>query len=303
MAANSRNNRGNRDGGNRSKRNNNVGPFNDAASANDNGSENGQRPMTRAQIIEALRARLPALNDTLKMGDEILTPTKNQRKIMSLIDCKDVVFVSGPQGSGKTVWPIYKALEGLVSGKYNKFSITAPVVEADEQLGFLKGDKNEKMLPHVLQHLETIEDLVGKTLREQLVASEIVEIAPHAFNRGRTYKKTLYLLDESQNASGRQLQTALGRLGIGSTFVFAGDDVQNDRTAGQSAFVKFIARYTQEVYRDRTGHVEMNASDVSRHPLLKLIVERGDDRPLDGFEDRNDSKIGAKKRAPSFQPK
>lgn len=242
-----------------------------------------------AQLTDRLHNKLPSLFDTLELDGETLTPTKNQREILRLLKCKSAVFVNGPLGTGKTFWACYGALEGLANGKFKKLALTAPVVEADEQLGFLKGDMKEKMEMHVLQMLETIDELISKPLRTELEEAGMIEIAPHAFNRGRTYKNTIYILDESQNASARQLMTSIGRLGLNSTFVYMGDNRQNDRTVTDSAYDSFMERFAK--YKDYVGRVDLKAEDVRRHPFLTQVIENGDDRPLDGFEDRKDSKI------------
>ena len=85
--------------------------------------------------------------------------------------------------------------------------------------------------------------------------------------------------------------TSIGRLGLKSTFVYMGDDRQNDRTIGRSAYVSFTARFTSAAYANEIGSVTMGKEDVRRHPLLAKIVANNDDRPLEGFEDGNDSTI------------
>lgn len=283
-------------GQDRSNRGQNSEGFNRQSRSNDN-ARNDETDSTpnKIQLLRTLKNALPQSNGhSYIMGAEKLTPSKNQKEIVNLINNKDVVFVNGPIGSGKTLWTCLTALQGLSDGKFEKISLTAPAVEADEELGFMPGGKDEKMHQHVNQILETIDDLIGESRRKAMIECGLIEIAPHAFNRGRTYKKTLYILDESQNASARQLLTSLGRLGFRSTFVYMGDDKQNDRTAGKSAFVAFKNRFTQAAYAEEIGSVTLTAEDVRRHPLLKKIVERGDDGPLDGFEDRQDSKIGRK---------
>jgi len=78
----------------------------------------------------------------------------------------------------------------------------------------------------------------------------------------------------------------LSRLGKDSTFVFMGDNRQNDRTKGDAAYVQFMNRFAVPRYIDAgfVGHVVLGADDTRRHPFLKLIVENGDERPLEQFE-------------------
>jgi phosphate starvation-inducible PhoH-like protein len=295
--------------GNQGRQGNGRREFNDQSG---NGASRGSRPstgdntprFTPEQLVAQVASRLPSLGaGSLKIGKEDIRPTDNQKKLMHTLKNKDVTFVDGPLGTGKTFWTVYTGLQMLADGDVSKIALTAPVVEADENLGYLKGTKDEKMEQHVNQILETLDELIGKALRQNLVEAGVVEIAPHAFNRGRTYKNTFYILDECQNASARQLMTSIGRLGFNSKFVYMGDDRQNDRTAGKSAYVAFMQRFNTEAYSREVGHVVLDGNDVRRHPLLLKMVQRGDDRPLDGFEDRKDSKIvQSTKHSQSVQP-
>lgn len=271
----------------------NAAQFNNGASTGSN--DNHFTPTQKTELLNAVRNALPAYGaDSFYLGDEQITATANQKKLLNLLDTKTVVFVKGPFGTGKTFWTCLAGLQGLVEKRYNRISLTAPAVEADEELGFLPGDKDAKMSQHVNQIIETLEDLVGKKTVQDLRNAGMIEIAPHAFNRGRTYKKTFYILDESQNASGKQLMTSLGRLGFGSTFVYMGDAKQNDRTNTQPAFTRFTERFNTAAYADAIGEITMGKEDVRRHPLLQRIVANGDDRALeeparhqnrDGFPD------------------
>jgi len=98
--------------------------------------------------------------------------------------------------------------------------------------------------------------------------------------------------------TGKQLMTSLGRLGFGSTFVYMGDAKQNDRTNGKPAFVAFTERFNKAAYAASIGEVTMGREDVRRHPLLKLIVENGDDRPLDQHEVETASETAPAAAAP-----
>lgn len=260
--------------------------FNDQSGAEVKKAGGDIMQVSKAQIMAQLKQRLPRMNgNTVKLPDgEELCPTLNQRNLLRNIEEKPINFVEGTFGTGKTLWTCYKALTGLVEKRYNRVCLNAPAVEAGENIGFLKGSADEKMLPHVNQILEAFDEFIGEDLRKQLQAANIIKIEPHAFLRGRSLKKTFFILDECQNASGPNLQTALTRLGNDSTFVFLGDRRQNDRTTDEPAYTAFINRYTKPVYNAYVAHSRLEATDVRRHPFLKLVVEQGDDAPLQGHE-------------------
>ena len=274
------------------KNNPNDDPKNDFAIASTEGAPESR--INKQQLI----ARVKSIFSKNVSGNiykthfgEELEPTANQKNILKFTAEKDVVIVDGPFGTGKTMWTTYMALLGLAGRQYNRIAITAPAVEAGENLGFLPGEANDKMLPYVNQILESFDDWIGKDLRMKLQEVGIIDIEPHAYLRGRTMKETFFILDESQNASGPQLMTALTRLGNGSTFVFMGDNRQNDRTNGDSAFVQFINRFADLEYAEYVGHITLTKDDICRHPFLKLVAENGHDGPLEQFETHISKKI------------
>lgn len=242
--------------------------------------------ISKAQVLAQLKQQIPFMKgNTVKTqdGDE-LCPTANQNNLMKNIAAKPVNFVEGTFGTGKTLWTCYMALKGMTEKRYTRICLNAPAVEAGENIGFLKGSADEKMLPHVNQILEAFDEFIGEDLRKKMQETGLIKIEPHAFLRGRSLKKTFFIFDECQNATGPNLQTALTRLGNDSTFVFMGDSAQNDRTVDEPAFTAFINRYTKPVYNEYTAHSKLQTEDVRRHPFLKLVVEQGDHAPLQGHE-------------------
>lgn len=253
-----------------------------------NVAEIGPR-VNRAQLIKEVKTilaqRIDGHNFKTVDGEE-LTPTPNHKIYMEALSKHALVLVDGPAGTGKTIWAAYMALVGFTEKKYNSILITAPAVEAGEKLGYLPGPKDDKMLPYINQILKSIDEWIGKDLRVKLLESEVIEIVPYAHMRGMTYKKTFCILDESQNASGPNLMTAITRIGKGTTLLFMGSDEQNDRTKGTSAFVAFFNRFTHPDYLDSglVGYARMNKSDALRSELLQMIIERNDHLPLHCFE-------------------
>lgn len=257
--------------------------FNEAGGAS---NDNANRTMTIAEAQAAVERALPTFDGgSFKLGREDITPTPAQKKIMHEARNKDMVFVNGKAGTGKTLFSTYMALEALAQGKIDRICLATPAVTADEEIGFLPGDLNEKMMPHVRPMVETIDELIGKPLRERLMQAGVLEIAPHAFNRGRTYKYSFYLLDECQNASARQLRTSFTRIGKGSTFIYMGDDAQNDRTdQKRTAFTAYMERFSNPAYDREIGQVQVPKTDCKRHPLILKMMERGDDLPIPELE-------------------
>lgn len=261
------------------------------------GQRSGDEPrMTKEQVLALLETRLTAAgtgNEYVTNDSERMTPTSNQKKIVRDLRSKDILMIDGTFGTGKTVWACRAALEALVSKTHNGIIINAPAVDAGEDIGFRPGNTDEKMRGYVNQIFEAIEDWVGKDVCDLMHKSNLIKIVPNADMRGLSFKKKICIFDESQNASGKSLMTSLGRLGMGSKLVYIGDNNQNDRTDGESAYVSFMKRFAENpAYQDAIGLVKMTAADVKRHPLLSRIVENGDHRPLEGHNShRQDKKL------------
>jgi phosphate starvation-inducible PhoH-like protein len=261
--------------------------FNTKSGAAKPGAE-GQTPqLNKAQVLAMLKREMPTRGpggEVKTIDDVVLTPTPNQRNMVRTLESKPINFIEGVFGTGKTVWTCEAALRSLIEKKSKRICINAPAVTAGEDIGYLKGTMEEKMLVFVNQILEAFDELIGEDLRNKLIEAKIIKIEPHAFLRGRSMRNTFFILDECQNASGPNLKTALTRVGEGSTFVFMGDNGQNDRTEGNSAYKKLIQVFTKSVYSEYVGHAKLTVDDVKRHPFLKLMVENGDDGPLEGYE-------------------
>ncbi len=266
-----------------------------AEAFNESAANGQEKRKTKAQVLAMLVSRLPMKggtdNEYMTREGERMAPTKNQKALMREFAAKDVVMTTGSAGTGKTVWACLTALQALVAGTHNGIIINAPAVDSGEDIGFRPGNTDDKMLSYINQIYENFDEWVGEDLRMELCQVGLIKIVPNADMRGRSFKKKMIIFDESQNASGKSLMTAFSRLGAGSNAIYLGDDNQNDRTSGQSAYEPFMDRFArnpeyQKPRPDRgirgIGYVEMSTADIKRHPLLQLAAELGDDKPLAG---------------------
>jgi phosphate starvation-inducible protein PhoH and related proteins len=157
-----------------------------------------------------------------------------QKEVKATILEKDINFVIGDEGSGKTMLAVNVALDLFFSkdNNYKQIIITRPAV-ATEELGFLPGNLKEKLDPFLVPIYETINDLYGDTdskrnkIKKHLENEEI-RILPIAFTRGVTYKDAIIIVDEFQNATKKQLEMIIGRLGKTSKLIFSGSRKQID---------------------------------------------------------------------------
>lgn len=164
----------------------------------------------------------------------------------------------------------------LLKGKCQKIILTRPVVECGERIGFLPGDKDEKMNPYLLPLLDVLEEFLGKQVVADLRAKGIIEICPLAHMRGRTFKNAVVIADELQNATGKQIKMLITRLGINSKLVLNGDVTQSDLPGydeRNSPLVKIADRL--EHHRG-VDIIDMEKADIMRNPFLIEIIDELD---------------------------
>lgn len=229
-------------------------------------------------IAEEISHYLEASDDVIvngKGGKIIKAKTANQAKIVSSIKENDLVFALGPAGTGKTYVSVALAVQALKSKQVKKIIFTRPAVEAGESLGFLPGDMKEKIDPYIRPIYDALGDMIESDKLKQYQESNIIEIAPLAYMRGRTLSNAFILLDEAQNTTPMQLKMFLTRMGQGSKMIITGDKTQIDLPLKQkSGLIDAI-----EILKNVKGisFVELTSKDVSRHSLVREIINAYDD--------------------------
>lgn len=182
-----------------------------------------------------------------------------------------VIFAMGPAGCGKTLLATQWAIQQLQTGEATKIIITRPAVSVDEQHGFLPGSLVEKMAPWVLPIMDVFKEHYSPAQVEKMVLDEIIEIAPLAYMRGRTFKNAIILFDEAQNATPNQMKMVLTRIGEGSRMVITGDLKQHDRGFEENGLKDFVERLTARG-SNSIAVCEFAAGDVERHPVIEEIL-------------------------------
>lgn len=201
----------------------------------------------------------------------IYSKTNSQKELCSKIEDSDVVFVTGPAGTGKTYLSIAKAIEHYKLGKVKKIILTRPAVEAGEELGFLPGDLYQKLDPYLQPLYDALKEMLG--LEQFNIAQETkdIEIVPFAYMRGRTFKDAFVVLDEAQNTSYTQLKLILTRIGVGSKLVIAGDLSQIDYMKHNTSGLKEVVSVVSNL--DTVAIVEFSSQDSVRSKTAKQLVQ------------------------------
>lgn len=117
---------------------------------------------------------------------------------------------------------------------------------------------------------DSIHKCVGPDGIERERVNKALEIAPLAFLRGRTFEKSVCVLDEAQNATYMQLKLFLTRMGKESKMIITGDPSQSD-LKGELALAQVVKALEPE---QGVGIVEFKENSIVRHPLIAKILKR-----------------------------
>ena len=210
-----------------------------------------------------------------KRGTEVDIRPKNntqEQYLRLLMDHgKYLVFATGPAGTGKTLLAVLSAIRGFKYGDYQKIVITRPAVSVDEQHGFLPGTLVEKMAPWTRPIFDIFEEYYSPRQLELMIADNIIEIAPLAYMRGRTFKNSWIIADEMQNATDNQVKMLLTRIGENSRMVVTGDIAQFDRGYEENGLRMFLERL-KSFQTNNIGTVTFSRRDIERHPIVEEIL-------------------------------
>lgn len=206
-----------------------------------------------------------------KRGKMIKPRTLNQSEYIQDMLNNDLVFSVGPAGTGKTFLAVGLAMHLLHAGRVKKVILTRPVVEAGENLGFLPGTLEEKINPYLKPLFDAINDMLSPEEVRHYMDSQIIELAPLAYMRGRTLSNAFVILDEAQNTTVTQMKMFLTRLGEHSKMVVTGDITQIDLPYGKISGLK----QAMELFEDTEGirFIQFDKQDVVRHGLVQKIIE------------------------------
>jgi phosphate starvation-inducible PhoH-like protein len=206
----------------------------------------------------------------------ILPRNFKQRKLISTLKNKEthITFAIGPAGTGKTLLSTLHAVDMLKTHQTQKIVITRPAVSVDEQHGFLPGTIVDKMLPWTKPIFDIFETYYTPRHIKFMIDEGIIEIAPLAYMRGRTFKNSIIIADEMQNATESQMKMLLTRIGDGSKLIVTGDLDQHDRGFESNGLRGFVNRLTEHKKCSKMiDVVEFTHNEVERHPVVSEVLE------------------------------
>ena len=239
------------------------------------------QPVSVAEVMTAVNALDTHREDDLdklhsdviartRRGETIRAKTFRQRKYVGSLRTNDLIFCTGPAGTGKTFLAAMVAVQAILEQQYERLILTRHAVEAGESLGFLPGDLQQKVDPYLRPLYDALHELIDPERIPGLMERGIIEVAPLAYMRGRTLSNAFVILDEAQNTTPAQMKMVLKLLGFKSRMVMNGDitqtDLPNERQSGLSMAIKVLRGV------DGIAFSELTKADVVRHPLVQRIV-------------------------------
>ena len=203
-------------------------------------------------------------------GKPVFPRSITQAEYIRAMERHDMVFGIGPAGTGKTYLAVAYALREVLGRHKRKLVLTRPVVEAGESLGFLPGDFTQKINPYLKPLFDAMEDLVSAEFVQKLENSNMLEVAPLAYMRGRSLNNCFVILDEAQNTTREQMKMFLTRIGENSQAVITGDVTQIDLPRRKHSGLLHAAQVLSSIPEIRFTY--FSAEDVQRNPLVQKIV-------------------------------
>ena len=206
---------------------------------------------------------------------DIVPRTRNQERLVLALqnESEHIVVTAGPAGTGKTYLAMLAAVKAFREGEVDRIVLTRPAVGVeDEKHGFLPGDLNQKMDPWVRPLTDILREYYRPADIAAMIADQVIEIAPLAFMRGRTFKKSYIIADEMQNATPAQCKMLMTRIGEGSKIVITGDVEQADRNRGNNGLMDLSQRLQKGGVKG-IAVCALDNRDIQRHRIIDSVLD------------------------------
>lgn len=227
-------------------------------------------------------SRKELINSIIKRKQKSKFLSENQKDYYDILINNQITICSGPAGVGKSYISMKAAVDLLIdpNNSYEKIIIVRPAVEAEEKLGSLPGNLEEKLDPYIFPSYYLLNKIIGKEAREKLKEYEVIEVFALAYMRGMNIDNSILIFEEGQNSTPNQMKLLLTRIGYNSKFFISGDLEQTDRYKDkkQSGLYDALQRFSG--IPDIGIYDFKNAKNV-RNPLISKILVKYDEENRD----------------------
>jgi len=215
--------------------------------------------------------------DVMNAARTIRPRSEGQAGYIDAIRSRDLVFATGPAGTGKTYLAVALAVEALKRHIIRKIVLVRPAVEAGESLGYLPGDLQAKINPYLRPLLDALHEMIDYDQIKRYMEMDVIEVLPLGYMRGRTLNEAFIILDEAQNTTVAQMKMFLTRMGTDSKVVVCGDTTQTDLPPNTRSGLNDAVTRLGHIKGVRS--VKLTKADIVRHRLVQEIVRAYDEEP------------------------
>ena len=221
--------------------------------------------LSRKEVIRSIIGRTPRKKFL----------SEGQKEYYDILKENEITICTGPAGVGKSYIAMKAAVELLMdeNNSYEKIIIVRPAVEAEEKLGALPGNLEEKLDPYIFPSYYLLNKIIGKEAREKLKEADVIEVFALAYMRGMNIDNSILIFEESQNSTPSQMKLLLTRIGFNSKFFISGDVEQTDRYKDKtlSGLYDAVNRFKD---MENVGTYSFHSKDIIRNPLITKILDR-----------------------------
>jgi phosphate starvation-inducible PhoH-like protein len=222
------------------------------------------------------------INSIIKKRQKSKFLSDNQKEYYDILINNQITICSGPAGVGKSYISMKAAVDLLIdpNNSYEKIIIVRPAVEAEEKLGSLPGNLEEKLDPYIFPSYYLLNKIIGKEAREKLKEVEVIEVFALAYMRGMNIDNSILIFEEAQNSTPNQMKLLLTRIGFNSKFFISGDLEQTDRYKDKKQSGLYDALQRFNGISDIGVYDFKNAKNV-RNPLISKLLNKYDEENRD----------------------
>ncbi len=194
--------------------------------------------------------------------------TENQRDYIRAIVENDIIFCSGPAGSGKSFIAAGIAAQHLHHKRIERVIVSRPLVCTGKDIGAMPGDMGEKIAPYLLPMKENLKHFLGQAYYGLYSNEGQIQYKPLEVMRGSTFHNSYMILDEAQNCTEDQIKMFVSRMGENSKVIINGDVEQND-LRGRSG-LSFCMDRLQNI--EGIGICELDYDDIQRNGIIGTFL-------------------------------